>query len=577
MSDLRPNKQTAPGDDPALVLAVLGVMVVAILGGGLVFLSAAITGHGAGGPVRWLVRPTGPRWSAGATVALVALLAVVAMPAAGITVGVVRARRRREWTDPLARSMSSARDMREMTADAVGRDTARLGAQRAGIGIGLGRAVAQRVELYATYEWSQVWIMGTRAGKTRHVAVRQIVEHGGPVVTTSNKRDTHDWCRGPRSEKGTVWVNDPQDIVGEPASWWWNPLSYVTTVERAEKLVALWAASRTSETVGSLDPYFDPEGRRYAANLLMAAASGGEDLIRLADWLTGREPAPGVPDPREYLRGAGYLMMAKDLDKIWQLAPEQRDGIVGTAASFFGFLRDPRYVRWITRQSAQDTRPEFDPAAFVRSTDTLFLVSKEGAGSARAITGALVAAVQAAGEHLAQHSGGRCPTPILFVLDEAANVCRWPELPSLYSHAGGQGMILVTILQSASQGREVWDQLGFRKMTGATNILACGRGLNDADDLHDLALLIGDRQTRHRSHSTGSKGHRSSSVDVREERIFSEADLRALPRGRAVLFASGARPILIETVDYTRQPWAWKVDASREHYSRLGAETGAAL
>ena len=66
-------------------------------------------------------------------------------------------------------------------------------------------------------------------------------------------------------------------------------------------------------------------------------------------------------------------------------------------------------------------------------------------------------------------------------------------------------------------------------------------------------------------------------MDVREERIFSEDDLRALPRGRAVLFASGARPILIETVDYTQQPWAWKVDASREHYSRLGAETGAAL
>lgn len=36
---------------------------------------------------------------------------------------------------------------------------------------------------------------------------------------------------------GRVWVNDPQQIVREPPSWWWNPLDFVSTVERAEKLV----------------------------------------------------------------------------------------------------------------------------------------------------------------------------------------------------------------------------------------------------------------------------------------------------------------------------------------------------
>ena len=43
-----------------------------------------------------------------------------------------------------------------------------------------------------------------------------------------------------------------------------------------------------------------------------------------------------------------------------------------------------------------------------------------------------------------------------WVLDEAANVCRWRDLPNLYSHYGSRGIILMTILQSWSQGVEVW-------------------------------------------------------------------------------------------------------------------------
>ena len=50
------------------------------------------------------------------------------------------------------------------------------------------------------------------------------------------------------------------------------------------------------------------------------------------------------------------------------------------------------------------------------------------------------------------------------VLDEAANVCRWRELPNLYSHYGSRGIVLMTILQSWSQGVEVWGRDGMRKL-----------------------------------------------------------------------------------------------------------------
>lgn len=608
MREQRPNKQPAlGGGDAQLVLALVGLLASITTAAGLVWCAAALTGVGYGSPRTWVSAPAGPRWTTAASVVLgceVVLAGLLVVAPVVWVVARVRAGRggrggdgRRVWTDGLGRVMSSRRDLADLTEGQVAKDTARLRAGHVGVGLPLGRSVAHHVSLWATYEWSQVWVMGMRSGKTRRVAVPQILSHHGPVVATSNKDDIHDYTRGPREEIGRTWVNDPQGIVDEPASWWWNPLTFVTTVERAEQLVAIWAASRTSEDTSGVDPYFEPEGRSLAATLLVAAAEGGELVTRLPDWLSGEPPEPGVPDPIDYLRAAGFVQMAKDVEKLLRLDKGQRDGVYGTAASFFRWLRDPRYVRWVTpvpvpgpapctsspvdpgdeahrAQRAQDApgssdelvRAQFDPAVFVRSCDTLYLLSKEGPGSARAITGALVLAVFTAAEDLARKQGGRCRTPVLLVLDEAANVCRWPDLPNVYSHAGGRGILLVTILQAVSQGREVWGELGFSKMWSFTNVLGIGRGLNDVNVLSDLSRLIGERQIRDRSLSHGSKGHRSSSVSIRSERIMDESDLRALPMGRVILLASGVRPVLMASADFTQRADGWKATASRACY-----------
>lgn len=566
MSIQRPNKQASPagGNGPIVGLLIgLGVLLVALLAVG----AARLAGLNRGGNLGdWLKGNDGDRWSGTATVNLVCIAALL-IPLVGCPAWWWwRARRGRTWADPLARSMSHRRDLASLRQASVGKDTARLGSQKAGRGVPLGTAVATGERLYSTYEWAQMWIMGPRAGKTRSVAVPQILNHGGAVVTTSNKPDVHYLTRGPRSEVGVCWASDPQGIAGQDPTWWWNPLTYVTSVERAAKLVAVWAAARSDDETSASDPYFEPEGRNLLSCLLMAAALSGEPITRLRDWLTGQRPLPGVPDPCVALRSNGFDIMAAKIEEILGLADEQRDGLYGTASSFVSFLNDPRYLPWLGLVDQADRRPQFDPAAFVRSADTLYLLSKEGPGSSRAITGALTAAVYAAAEGYSEECGGRVPTPILFLLDEAANVCRWPELPQLYSHAGSRGVVLVTILQSKPQGERTWGKLGFGEMWSATNILCLGSGINDDDTLSSLSRLIGDRQYRDRSTSTGTKGHHSTSTQIREERILAESDLRALPRGRAVLLSPGARAILLGTIDYSTYEWAWKVEASRQAY-----------
>lgn len=568
MLNRRPNKRgPVAGGDMVLFLGVAAVVIGLVAVWFVAWAAASLAGHGHGGPARWLVSAgEGPRWSAWATVWAAVMFTVLIGGVVALVLAIRSAWSHREWTDSLAGSMSSRRDLAELTVEAVAEDTRRLGSEGAGEGIRVAVAVLTGQWLASTYEWSMLWIMGTRAGKTRSVAVPMLVEHGGAAVATSNKPDIVFKSRGPRSELGACWIQDPQDIYREGATWWWDPVSFVTTTARAEQLAGIWLASRSAGDVGAADAYFEPMGRELLADLLLAAAKGHEPVTRVLEWIQFPDGRPGLPDPCQILRAAGLVAVADNIEAKVNKSGDERSGIYGTAQSACGWLRSPEFLPWICRQGADDTRPQFNPVSFVRTTQTLYLLSREGEGSARAITGALTAAVYAAAEELAFENGGRVPTPILFVLDEAANVCRWPQLPSLYSYAGSLGIILITILQSEKQGKGAWGENGFGMMVSAANLMGIGRGLNDEQHLTGLARLIGDRQIRDTSLTVGKAGHRSTSTSNRDERILTEADLRAIPRGRGVLFPAGARPVLIRLVDHSEREDASRIEASEAAY-----------
>src|SRR5699024_11841911 len=83
------------------------------------------------------------------------------------------------------------------------------------------------------------------------------------------------------------------------------------------------------------------------------------------------------------------------------------------------------------------------------ATGTLYSLSKEGQGTAGPLVTALTVAVVEAAETIASSTtdaaatgDGRLKTPLVGVLDEAANVCRWSDLPDLYSHFGSRGIVL---------------------------------------------------------------------------------------------------------------------------------------
>ena len=511
-----------------------------------------------GGDVPW---PAAGGWVLAATLILAAVLAAL------VGLAVRGMRRGRTRVDRTAAYLGRGRDV-----ETLGRKHATATATRLGVtaspGVPIGRTVSGGQPLFGSWEDMHIDIWGPRTGKTTSRAVPAILDAPGAVLVTSNKRDVVDATRDVRAAAGPVWVFDPQSIALEQPTWWWNPLSYVTDEVKAARLAEHFAAGSRAPGART-DAYFDPAGQDLLAGLLLAAALDSRPITDVYSWLTRPTDDAAVL----ILAGHGYDLTSDQVAGVIAAPDKQRGGIYGTAQQMASCLTNRAVARWVTPTPGAEARDHFDPAAFVAARGTLYSLSKEGRGTAGPLVTALTVAVVEAAEDLAVRSaGGRLLVPLVGVLDEAANVCRWRDLPDLYSHYGSRGIVLMTILQSWSQGVEVWGEAGMKKLWSASNIKVYGGGVSEAQFLEDLSRTIGDYDRRASSVSTG-RGHRTVSQQLHRERILDVADLAALPKGRAVVLASGSRPTLIRTQPWMTGPHAAAVRASIAAHDPLASAT----
>ncbi|WP_316318470.1 type IV secretory system conjugative DNA transfer family protein [Clavibacter michiganensis] len=487
-------------------------------------------------------------WSTSAT--------MIAGTSAAVIVGVVvyflwlRAlgRKSRTSVDGAARYMAPMKALSHMQEKQALKKSERLGVTGTP-GVPLGRTVVGRKMLYASFEDMSTVIAGPRVGKSTSLVIPALIAAPGAVVTTSNKRDVLDATRDVRAEKGPVWVFDPQKVAREEATWWWNPLSYVVDDTRAAKL-AQYFASGSRSTDSKTDAFFDGAGMDLLAGMLLAAAVGDRPIAQVFTWLTD----PNEEEPVRLLRVGGYRMQADGVLGAIQATEKTRSSIYSTAQQMAACLKNGSIADWVNSRGPEDGRPQFDAAEFVRGSGTLYSLSKEGAGTAGPLVTALTAATLEAATDLADVSaGGRMRTPLVGILDEAANVCRWRDLPDLYSHFGSRGIPIMSVFQSWSQGVAVFGKEGMLKLFSASNVFVYLGGVRENDFLQHISQLIGtyDRET---TSASMNKGVRSTSTSLKRENILEVAELADLPRGRAIMLSSGTRAALLRTVPWFQGP-----------------------
>ncbi|WP_285623802.1 TraM recognition domain-containing protein [Kineosporia sp. NBRC 101677] len=417
-------------------------------------------------------------------------------------------------------------------------------------GVPLGRIGQRGGILRATWEDVILAICAPRSGKTTCLAVPAVLDAPGPVLATSNKADLWTYTAGLRAEDTgeQVWTFDPQGITRRPQSFVWNALDGVSTVADARRLAGHFIQEvRRTKDAGD---FWDRDAEDLLTGLLLAAALGGFSLTQVGAWLTSTSSV----QPRNILAEHGFAQLADVMTGRSQGAVETREGVYATARAAAACLSDPAIMAWVTPSPGLAL---FNPARFAVSRQTLYLLSKDGAGSAAPLVAAFADRVMLEAVAAAELApGGRLDPPMVAVLDEAANVCRITELPRLYSHLGSRGVVPLTILQSRSQGQRVWGEGGMAELFGAATIKLIGAGVDEQGFAEELSKLVGEEDVLVTTRSSGGSGGTSRSS--RRERVLPADEVRALPKFTALLLATGIRPALVRLV-----PWMAGAHAER--------------
>jgi type IV secretory pathway TraG/TraD family ATPase VirD4 len=163
----------------------------------------------------------------------------------------------------------------------------------------------------------------------------------------------------------------------------------------------------------------------------------------------------------------------------------------------------------------------------------------------------------------ARSPGGRMDPPVLFLLDECANVAPIPSLPNLLADGRGQSLTIIPIFQTLAQVRSRYGDEDASTVFSASQIKLILGGSDDADDCRDISGLIGERDdwyatTSGSAHALAIDTGATTSSSLRKVPILPPDAIRSIPFGSAVMLLSQADPIPLRM-----RPWTARPDANR--------------
>lgn len=411
-----------------------------------------------------------------------------------------------------------------------------------------------------------VMILGPpRSGKTSALIIPNVLASNGPVVSTSTKPDVLDATRTARAALGRCFLFDPTGSVDRPTDLLplrWSPLQSCATwmgaLSMARSLVEV--GSPGSHREGS---HWTERAQALLAPLLHAAALDGADMRTLLTWVDRRQALPA----QQVLADGPHrtTALARNLlDGIVATDERELSGIWSTASgALTGFRSD--------QALSATAEPDFDPTRFVHSSDTVYIATPahRQALIAPLVVGLIEDIRQAAYARSADRGPGPSGPPVLLALDEVANIAPLPDLPSMISEGGGQGLVTLACLQDLSQARHRWPERadGFPSLFGTTVVLP---GIGDVRTLDTLSALAGDEEVPIRSVSsgraltdrpvtdllTGGRPHVGESVTTQwRRRLPVDVISRGAP-GHAVAFDERNQPRWIPLApSHAVEPW----------------------
>jgi len=415
-------------------------------------------------------------------------------------------------------------------------------------------------DLWCTVEDSVLLVGPPRMGKGVHLVVPWALDAPGPVVVTSTRPDTLALTLRHQRRRGKVAIFDPQRLAGLPGGLAWSPVRGCEVPRVAlVRARGLAAGAGFGRTVSDTD-FWAGQTEAALRCLLHAAALDGRRAVDLYRW--SLNPATAEDAVTILNRTSSAEGWADALDAAIHTDPRTRDSIWLGVRQALAALADPDVLAAVDPPPGQ----EFDPVAFLRSTNTLYLLaSAVASGSSAPLVAAFVEDITETARALAARApGARLDPPLLLALDEIANLTPLPSLPSLMAEGGGSGITTLAVLQSLAQARNRWGEHAADAIWDAATVKVVLGGLGKYRDLDDVARLLGEIDELVETRTTGRSGERSSSTSVRSVPVMQASALRTLPFGTGVLLLRQTKPTVIDLHPWTRRKDAAVLRADQE-------------
>ena len=438
--------------------------------------------------------------------------------------------RRTTATDQLVAEEREART----AGEAVRAEVARLGG---GAYLGLGRGGSWAL---ADPE-SAVMVLGPpRSGKTSAVMIPAVMSASGAVIATSTKPEVMRATVAARSEVGQAWLFDPtaseQRLPEGVRRLCWSPVAAAATWDEALVTARAMSACTRVGAGTANESHWSERSAALLAPLLYAANLTDQPIAEMLGWTLRQDVGPAL----EILADGDSEIAAAVLVGIEQTDARERSSIFSATAGVLA-----AYNSDAVRETA--AQPNFDPARFAASTDTIYITAPEHrqALCAPLIVGLLEQIRHAVYERWAM--GATDGPAMLWALDEVANIAPIHDLPALISQAGGQRLQVMVGLQDLSQARGRWGPEageGFMSLFQTKLVLA---GIGDSRTLESISLALGEYDRKLVSSSLGtsesdewfSPQHQNESVSyqAQRQRVLTPGEIAKLPPGHGLPIA----------------------------------------
>ncbi|MEU4576131.1 TraM recognition domain-containing protein [Nonomuraea sp. NPDC023979] len=397
-----------------------------------------------------------------------------------------------------------------------------------------------RFRVYATFEDNLLCLAPQKEGKTAHLAGR-ILDAPGAVIVTSIRDDIVELTAGLRAQHHRVHLFNPEQFGTWASTVRWSPVDGcqdpATAIRRAAHMVA------AAETGGlSNEQFWTNQAAMVLAALLHAAALEDLTLEHVYAWALDEDPTPLKILTRRR-PGLNTDRAAALVRRYHTLHVRTRDSIFLTLRQVLRCMDDPATAWAVCPPPGQG----LDLDDLLRQRETLYLIAGDSANPAiPALFSTLVAEIHHHARQLAsRRSARRMDPPVIFVLDEAPEICPITQLPGWLATAAGSGFVFIVAGQSQSQFQQKWGHEGARTIWNNCKAKMLFGATSDPEDLKVMSELCGEIALPYWEQSVDGSGKRQRTRRWETVPVLPPEQARRLPTWRALVLRRNASPTIV--------------------------------